>query len=145
MLRALIGLGLVGVLIAACAFAPTSLPTSIPSPALERNVSPNTPVPPTPPLPTRPLDLATKPFPAPSGGQGSYFHQIYSATSKDGLTWTHDNQMLIDHASVPAVIVTPDNKIRIYYVDASQTPETTNCAESSDGGKSFHVLNCAIA
>jgi hypothetical protein len=30
-------------------------------------------------------------------------------------------------------------------VDASQNPETTNCAESSDGGKSFKVLNCTIA
>ena len=153
MFRISIWLGLATALIAACSPAPTIPPTPLPSPATERNVQPNvlalnTPAtksgqPPTvPPQPT----FALKPQPpAPAGGQGPYFHKVYSATSKDGLTWTHDNQMLLDHASVPTAIVTPDNKIRIYYVDATQMPETTNCAESSDGGKSFKVLNCTIA
>jgi hypothetical protein len=53
--------------------------------------------------------------------------------------------MLIDHASVPAAIVTPEGKIRLYYVDASKIPENVNCAESSDGGVTFIVLNCVIA
>jgi len=66
----------------------------------------------------------------------------------DGIRWTLDNRVLIEHASVPASIVTPEGKIRIYYVDASRAPtesETTNCAESSDGGKTLEVLNCTIA
>lgn len=81
----------------------------------------------------------------PPGGQGPFYHQIYSASSADGLTFTHDNRLLLDHASVPAAIVTPEGKIRIYYVDATQQPETTNCAESSDGGLTFNVLGCTIS
>ncbi len=85
----------------------------------------------------------------PTGGEGPYSHQIYSASSRDGLTWTHDNRLLLDHASVPAAIVTPEGKIRLYYVDASGAregrSENVNCAESSDGGATFRVLNCTIA
>lgn len=76
---------------------------------------------------------------------GPYLHKIYSAASADGLTWSFDNRLLLDHASVPAAIVTPEGKLRIYYVDASQAPENTNCAESSDGGLTFTVLGCTIA
>lgn len=87
--------------------------------------------------------------PLPPNGEGPYFHQISSATSSDGLTWTHDNKTLIEHASVPAAIVIPDGKVRLYYVDASQVgpnqPENVNCAESADGGATFKVLNCKIA
>ncbi len=77
--------------------------------------------------------------------QGPYFHKIYSASSVDGLRWTYDNILLLEHASVPAAILTPQGNIRIYYVDASQMPETTNCAESYDNGKTFVVLGCSIA
>lgn len=76
---------------------------------------------------------------------GPFGHQVMSASSPDGLTWTFDGQVLLEHASVPAAIVTPEGWIRVYYVDASNVPETTNCAESRDGGHSFTVLGCAIA
>lgn len=76
----------------------------------------------------------------PPGNNGPFFHQIYSASSPDGLTWTEDGQMLIDHASVPAAFALPDGRIRIYYVDASQRPENVNCAESTDGGLTYHTL-----
>lgn len=75
---------------------------------------------------------------------GPFFHQIYSATSADGLNWTHDGVMLLDHASVPCAIVLQDGRIRLYYVDASTVPEGTNCAESTDGGRSFRALGCKI-
>ena len=86
--------------------------------------------------------------PPPPSGEGPYYHQVFSATSSDGLNWTPDNRVLMDHASVPAALVTPDGKIRLYYVDASRVgpgqPENVNCAESSDGGATFQVLNCTI-
>ena len=75
---------------------------------------------------------------------GPYFHQIYSASSTDGLRWTKDQHMLIDHASVPCAIVTPEGHIRLYFVDASTAPENTNAAESKDGGRTFTKLNCTI-
>lgn len=79
----------------------------------------------------------------PPGG-GPYTHRIESATSTDGLTWRRDGRVLLEHASVPAAVVTPAGAIRVYYVDASRLPETTNCAESRDGGGSFRVLGCRI-
>lgn len=76
--------------------------------------------------------------------QGPFLHKVLSATSTDGLNWTPDNRVLLDHASVPAAIVTPNGAIRIYYVDASVPPETTNVAESTDGGETFKVLGLKI-
>jgi hypothetical protein len=67
-----------------------------------------------------------------------------SASSVDGLTFVHDGVVLLDQASVPAAIALDDGRIRLYYVDASTMPENTNCAESSDGGRSFRVLGCTI-
>ncbi len=76
---------------------------------------------------------------------GPYFHRVMSATSADGLTWTKDGRVLLEHASVPCAIVTPAGRMRIYYVDASQTPETANVAESADGGQTFVPLGLTIA
>jgi hypothetical protein len=76
--------------------------------------------------------------------EGPYVHQVYSASSPDGLTWTHDDVELLDHASVPCAVVTPEGAIRLYYVDASEIPETINCAESRDGGRTFTVLGLTI-
>ncbi len=89
-----------------------------------------------------PVLAAAQPLP-PQGGP--YFHQVLSASSPDGQTFTHDGIVLLDHASVPAAIPLPDGRIRLYYVDASQVPENVNCAESADWGRSFTVLGCTIA
>lgn len=90
-----------------------------------------------------PLLIASGWAQAPDGGP--YQHQVLSASSPDGLNWTFDGRVLLEHASVPAAIVTPDGALRIYYVDASQMPENVNCAESRDGGQTFRVLGCTIA
>ena len=70
---------------------------------------------------------------------------MLSATSADGLSWVTDNRVLLEHASVPDAILTPEGNLRIYYVDASQMPETANCAESTDGGATFNALGLTIA
>lgn len=87
--------------------------------------------------------LAWAPVAAAQDG-GPRFHQVLSASSADGLTFTHDGAVLLDQASVPAAIAFEDGRVRLYYVDASTTPENVNCAESSDGGRSFQVLGCSI-
>lgn len=88
-----------------------------------------------------PLTAPRQPGP-PAGGP--YTHRVMSATSGNGLDWTYDDRTLIEHASVPSAIVTPAGNLRVYYVDAGQVPETTNCAESTDGGKTFRVLGLSI-
>lgn len=83
-------------------------------------------------------------FPAAAQDGGPRAHQVMSASSPDGLTFTHDGVVLLDQASVPAAIALDDGRIRLYYVDASNAPENVNCAESTDGGRSFRVLGCTI-
>ena len=67
---------------------------------------------------------------------GPYFHQIYSATSTDGLTWIKQNKMFFDHASVPGAVV-KNNKIYLYFVDASGESDQLSVAISQDSGKTF--------
>ena len=125
--------------------------TPAPTQPVPPSAAPVTPAPKQPtPLPASPAPPTQAPLaPPPPSGEGPYYHQVLSATSSDGLNWMPDNRVLIDHASVPAAILTPDGKIRLYYVDASRVgpgrPENVNCAESSDGGATFQVLNCTIA
>lgn len=75
---------------------------------------------------------------------GPYTHQVSSASSTDGLDWSHDGVVLLEHASVPCAIVTPEGRLRIYYVDASRMPETANVAESAGGDAPFVPLGLTI-
>jgi hypothetical protein len=66
---------------------------------------------------------------------GPYRHRVLSASSKDGLTWTRDEGVRLEHASVPAALAT-DDRIFLYYVDANRGPgqmESVGCATSTDG------------
>ncbi len=59
-------------------------------------------------------------------GDTPYYHHIYRAVSEDGLTWEHENELLIKHASVPAVYVDATSRVWIYYLDfANNWPENT--------------------
>ena len=67
---------------------------------------------------------------------GPYVHTIQSASSADGINWTRDVGVRLNHASVPSAAALPDSTIRLYYVDADRgagRPESTNCAVSADG------------
>jgi len=66
---------------------------------------------------------------------GPYQHKVLSATSVDGLAWTRDAGVRMEHASVPCAIV-DGNWIILYYVDADRGPgqmESVGCAVSADG------------
>lgn len=68
---------------------------------------------------------------------GPYYHQIYSATSKDGLVWQKQEKLLFDHASVPGAVI-HDGIIYLYFVDASAaTSEQLSVAISKDNGQTF--------
>jgi hypothetical protein len=76
----------------------------------------------------------------PSGPQsdqimsGPYTHRVESASSPDGLNWTRDSGVRLEHASVPCAIA-DDQRIVLYYVDADRTPgkpETVGCSISYD-------------
>jgi hypothetical protein len=68
---------------------------------------------------------------------GPYVHKILSASSIDGLNWTRDAGVRVEHASVPCAVA-DGNRILLYFVDADRgagKSESVNCAVSYDGLK----------
>lgn len=51
---------------------------------------------------------------------GPFYHDLYLATSSDGLTFVKQGEALIKHASVPDIIKLSDGRIAMYAVDAAQ-------------------------
>lgn len=68
---------------------------------------------------------------------GPYYHKIYAATSKDGLSWQKNNQLLFNHASVPGAVI-KDGVIYLYFVDASgRSSDQLSVGISKDSGRNF--------
>lgn len=68
--------------------------------------------------------------------EGMQTHRVESATSVDGLTWTRDEGVRLERASVPCVINDRDERVLMYYVRPPDTQgelETVACAVSADG------------
>ncbi len=75
---------------------------------------------------------------------GPYYHKIYLATSKDGLTWQKQDKVLFDHASVPGAVI-KDDVIYLYFVDASgDLSDQLSVGISKDLGKSFNKQKIVI-
>lgn len=51
---------------------------------------------------------------------GPFYHDLYLATSADGLTFAKRGEALIKHASVPDIIKLSDGRIAMYAVDAAR-------------------------
>lgn len=83
-----------------------------------------------------------------AAAQGPYLHNITSASSTDGLSFTPDKTILINHGSVPSAVLTSDGRILLYYVDASgamkNIPETTAVAISKDNSTTFSPADLVI-
>jgi hypothetical protein len=71
-----------------------------------------------------------------SNPNGPYYHQVFSATSTDGIIWEKQGIMLFDHASVPGAVL-KDDKIYLYFVDASGEEDQLSVGISNDLGKTF--------
>jgi len=86
-----------------------------------------------------------KPPPACSGTptSGPYFHNIYFATSSDGLNWSVNQTVLFEHASVPGAVYL-NGSIFLYYVNA-ESGEKLSVAISTDNGSSFTVYDVEIS
>jgi hypothetical protein len=71
--------------------------------------------------------------PIPRGNPGAnrdpsspYFHQVFSATSQDGETWTRTETILLEHASQPAAVRRDGDTVTfLYFLDADAAlPDT---------------------
>ena len=82
----------------------------------------------------------------PSGPtSGPYFHQVYSATSSDGINWVTDNTLLFNHASVPGAVYF-DNKLYVYFVNAADWEhEKLSVGVSEDQGTTFTTHDVQIS
>jgi len=78
----------------------------------------------------------------------SYFQFIRSASSQDGLIWTKEDGIRLEHTSGPCFIVRDDGTMLLYFADSSRLLEgrtrTIGCALSSDG-IDFRTMDCTIA
>ena len=108
-----------------------------------------TTVPTSTPTPANPVD-ATVPAEAQckagaSDGRipsaGPYYHQIYRAFSSDGLTFTPENELLLDHASVPDAILRPNGEVWVYFVNGVPGKHGIWIAKSSTSG-SWDIVDC---
>ncbi|MGC9435445.1 MAG: hypothetical protein ACP5C4_05090 [Methanomicrobiales archaeon] len=80
----------------------------------------------------------------PPGGT-PYYHQIYSATSSNGLEWTVDDRLIFDHASVPGAVVF-DGTLYLYFVNATGWPnEVLSVGISEDRGTTWNVHDVTIS
>lgn len=73
---------------------------------------------------------------APSQPNGLHVHQVVSASSPDGLTWTRDEGVRVAGVSVPCAINDGDRRVLLYFVrppDQPGQPETVACAVSTNG------------
>lgn len=95
-----------------------------------------------------PSSRKTAPSPTNVPASGPYVHQLFSASSQDGLSWTIDETMVVDHASVPDIFMRTDGKLGLVYVDAlmrwSDGAEGIGCAISADDGETWSVEVCQI-
>jgi hypothetical protein len=72
----------------------------------------------------------------PGGGSTPRDHEVHSATSRDGLTWTRDEGIRLKSASVPCAINDGDKRILLYVVRPPSEPGGVggiSCAVSTDG------------
>jgi hypothetical protein len=82
--------------------------------------------------------LPSEKIPAIPDPNGPSFHQVFIATSPDGLTWQTSNQMIIDQASVPEAVRLPDGRWLIYAVNGSALGGPGMVyAESQDEGRTW--------
>jgi len=71
-----------------------------------------------------------------------YYHKLYRAISRDGLTWKRLGGALFDHASVPGALLR-DGVLYLYFVDMAEW-HGLSVAISRDGGRSFEVRKVTI-
>lgn len=96
------------------------------------------------PTPTSNASPLSQGFSSKNDPNGPYYHQIYSATSTDGVTWEKQINLLFDHASVPGAVI-KNNNIYLYFVDASgNSGDQLSVAISKDLGKSFEKQQVKI-
>lgn len=81
--------------------------------------------------------VSTDPFNDPNG---PFFHNVYKATSTDGLNFTKNENILIEKASVPDAVKTNDGTIFVYAVDGARRSQSgIMVARSKNNGETWEM------
>jgi hypothetical protein len=76
---------------------------------------------------------------------GIYSHQVYSAISRDMVTWQKEDVLIFDHASVPEAVIDAQGVIYLYFMDASERPDRMSVGLSRDAGTTWEKKSVEIA
>lgn len=77
--------------------------------------------------------------------KGPYYHDVYTATSTDGINYTATNNKIAKHASVPDVIKLPSGQLVFYAVDgAKRSISGAMLGVSEDNGKTWKLGSVQI-
>ncbi len=109
--------------------------------------SPNTPTaaPPSPPPPTAapPATAASDPCPSPDENAPQpeiYTHNVYLTFTPDGRTFAAGSDLVLEHASVPDLVIGPDGALWMYYVNANPGQHGIFVARQTESG--WESLGC---
>lgn len=70
-----------------------------------------------------------------------YDHRVQRATSPDGLNFTVEDQLLLEHASVPDGILRPDGSVWVYFVNGNPGQHAIFIAERQSDG-TLDTIDC---
>jgi hypothetical protein len=71
-----------------------------------------------------------------------YDHNVYSVSSADGLSFSQEQTLLLEHASVPDGVVRPDGKTWVYYVNGNPGQHAIFVAELNADGSALEPFDC---
>ncbi|HUY85300.1 MAG TPA: exo-alpha-sialidase [Candidatus Dormibacteraeota bacterium] len=72
--------------------------------------------------------------------RGPFYHDVYTATSTDGIHFTSTNNKIAEHASVPDAIKLSSGQLVFYAVDGAQRSSSgALMGVSDDGGKTWKL------
>ncbi len=81
---------------------------------------------------------------SPACSSGPREHRVHRATSTDGLTWTFDDDPIVEQASVPDLLMASNGDLLLVFVDASDPPESAAIMRSTDDGETFERVDFSI-
>lgn len=73
---------------------------------------------------------------------GLYTHRIEYSTSTDAVHFTHQDAVLLEHASVPDAVVRPDGAIWVYYINANPGQHAVFIAEFDRANERLVPFDC---
>ncbi len=76
------------------------------------------------------------------GGTSSiYHHQVYLTTTDDGMTFSAESRLILDHASVPDLVIGPDGRLWAYFVNGEPGRHGIFAAHQTESG-TWETLGC---